>query len=266
MKHIGTEIQYVERNVKREVRNLLTTFCENSPATFDPLSTIGLAVSNVICSMIMSKRFESGDPQFAGFMKNFEQGFKLYGETGGVDFIWVLKALPGIRSATKKLHRNRKVMLEFMKSVVQEHRDYIFASRLAIAEEQNTTVDKVPIKAVPTRDLIDAYLQEIDAPNFDKEKMFPGKDVEEQLQQTILDLFSAGVETLKTSIYWSLLFMIHNPDVMEKIRVEMEAVVGHDRLPDTSDIEQLVYTKAALHEVMRRASVVPMGTTHATDK
>jgi len=51
---------------------------------------------------------------------------------------------------------------------------------------------------------------------------------------------------------------------MKKVQTEMDTVVGSDRLPNVQDMAQLTYTKATIYEIMRRSSVVPMGTTHST--
>lgn len=95
---------------------------------------------------------------------------------------------------------------------------------------------------------------------------FHGFDPEQQLEQIILDLFSAGVETLKTSMLWAIVFMLHNPEEMRKVQAELDHVVGSDRMPEISDMDKMTYTRATMCEVMRRSSVVPMGTTHATDR
>ena len=99
-----------------------------------------------------------------------------------------------------------------------------------------------------------------------KKDLFHGFNPEEQLEQVILDLFSAGVETLKTSILWSMVYMLHNPDVMKKVQDELDTVIGSERLPAVKDMSKLTYTKATIYEIMRRSSVVPTGTTHSTDR
>ena len=98
------------------------------------------------------------------------------------------------------------------------------------------------------------------------EEIFHGFDPELQLQQIILDLFSAGVETLKTSLLWSIIYMLHYPKVMKKVQAELDANIGPNRLPNVKDVNQLVYTKATIYEIMRRSSIVPMGTTHSTER
>ena len=96
--------------------------------------------------------------------------------------------------------------------------------------------------------------------------MLHGFDAETQMEQIILDLFSAGVETLKTSLLWAIVYMLHNPEVKVKVQQELDTVVGNDKLPTLEDMNNLPYTRATLYEIMRRSSVVPMGTTHATDR
>ena len=99
-----------------------------------------------------------------------------------------------------------------------------------------------------------------------KEDIFHGLDPELQLEQIILDLFSAGVETLKTSLLWSIIYMLHYPEVMKKVQAELDSKIGPNRLPNVKDVNQLVYTKATIYEIMRRSSIVPMGTTHSTER
>ena len=114
------------------------------------------------------------------------------------------------------------------------------------------------------RDLVDSFLLEMEKPGF--QELFQDRDPMTQLQQVVLDLFSAGVETLKTSLLWSVVYMLHNPEVLAKVQAELDSIVGPDRLPEMADMERLPYTRATLYEVMRRSSVVPMGTTHATHR
>ena len=55
------------------------------------------------------------------------------------------------------------------------------------------------------------------------------KFADRQLCQIMSDLFSAGQETVKTTLQWGILFMLHNPDVQAKIQEELDAVVGRKR-------------------------------------
>lgn len=90
--------------------------------------------------------------------------------------------------------------------------------------------------------------------------------LDRQLVQVLADMFSAGEETVKTCLLWSLVYLLHNPDVMRKVQDELDAVVGRSRMPSLEDQPHLPYTEATICEILRRSSVVPLGTSHATSK
>lgn len=77
------------------------------------------------------------------------------------------------------------------------------------------------------------------------------------------DLFSAGMETIKSSLQWAVLFMLHHPELMKAVQEEMDQVIGRKRLPKLEDLAYLPITESTILEVLRRSSIVPMGTTHA---
>ena len=49
------------------------------------------------------------------------------------------------------------------------------------------------------------------------------------------------------------------PDVAKKAQAEIDAIVGHERLPDFSDRQNLPYVDALVKEVFRWNAVVPTG-------
>lgn len=77
------------------------------------------------------------------------------------------------------------------------------------------------------------------------------------------DLFSAGMETVKTSLLWINVYMLHNREVMLAVQQELDQVVGRSRLPSIEDLPYLPLTEATILESMRRSSIVPLATTHS---
>lgn len=86
------------------------------------------------------------------------------------------------------------------------------------------------------------------------------------MQQILGDLFSAGMETIKTTLEWSVIFMLHNPEAAKAVQEELDQVVGRSRMPSLEDVPYLPVTEATILEVLRRSSIVPLGTTHATTR
>ena len=95
---------------------------------------------------------------------------------------------------------------------------------------------------------------------------FVCKLADRQMQQIIGDLFSAGMETVKTTLQWAVVFLLHHPEVAKTVQEELDQVVGRKRLPKLEDLPYLPYTESTLLEVLRRSSIVPLGTTHAATR
>jgi cytochrome P450 len=71
-----------------------------------------------------------------------------------------------------------------------------------------------------------------------------------------MTIFLAGYETTATSLAWVGIALRDHPDVLEKMRAEIDEVLG-DRVPSFEDIPRLVYTRQVFMETMRLYTVVP---------
>ena len=194
----------------------------------------------------MSTLLNRDNPEFAFFMRRFDEGFKLCSDTGALCFIPILKIFPGVQESVRKLYANHAKTLGFVKKIVDDHR-------------RELDVDN-------PKDLVDNYLIELVKDGKDS-KVFQGcADPYRQIEQVMVDLFSAGVETVKTTTKWAMVYMLHNPEVMRRVQAELDEVVGSERLPEWSDRRNLPYTQAAINEVMRLSAIVSTGTTHSNQR
>lgn len=118
--------------------------------------SLSMAISNVICSITMGVRFHHGDSRYKKFMSLTEEGFKLFGSIVYVNFLPVLKYLPGLKYVMSKLDQNRGEMANFFQDNVEQHRNTFDASNI--------------------RDLVDAYLLEIEKAKAEGRELFQGKN------------------------------------------------------------------------------------------
>lgn len=70
-------------------------------------------------------------------------------------------------------------------------------------------------------------------------------------------LFSGGADTTVSAIYSFFLAMTLSPDIQKKAQVEIDAVVGPDRLPSFADRTSLPYIEAICKEILRWNVVLP---------
>lgn len=117
------------------------------------------------------------------------------------------------------------------------------------------------LENIVARDLVDAYIVQQKKHEEDgKENYFS----DQQLVQIMSDIFSAGLETVTSTIEWSILFLILNTNCQEEIQREIDRVIGRQRMPQLEDLSQMFYTEATIYEVLRRSNVVALGNAHAT--
>jgi cytochrome P450 len=76
------------------------------------------------------------------------------------------------------------------------------------------------------------------------------KMTDRQIRDEVITIFSAGHETTANLLSWSLYLLAGHPDVLAKLREELDRVL-QGKVPDTEDLQQLVYAKAVLNESMR---------------
>ena len=255
LKFWGNVSENMEARVSYEVLDCLNALARDpncEVAGIDLSKYLSCSISNVICSIIMSIRFKHNTDRFAKFINYFDEGFRLFTLTGPLIFFSWLKYFPNIRSTIDKLKANRQELLSFVGDIVEDHKQDL--------KERNVHDDP--------RDLVDSGLLDIQKRKEEGtlEDFFGEKDPEVQLQQVLVDLFSAGFETVKTTLLWTIIHVLRNPEVKAKVEAELEAVVGSNRVPTMEDMKNLPYTRATIYESMRRTTAVPMGTTHSNKR
>ena len=71
-----------------------------------------------------------------------------------------------------------------------------------------------------------------------------------QLRDEIVTIFTAGHETTALSMAWTWDLLGRHPDVAEKLKAEVESVLG-DRDPGFEDVMNLPYTRMVIDEALR---------------
>ncbi|KAB1224980.1 hypothetical protein CJ030_MR1G013964 [Morella rubra] len=80
------------------------------------------------------------------------------------------------------------------------------------------------------------------------------------LKALVLDLFIGGTGTSSEVILWTLAELINHPNAFNKLREEIESVVGGTRLVEDSDVISLPYLQAVVKEGLRLHPPLPVTT------
>ncbi|CAG01689.1 unnamed protein product, partial [Tetraodon nigroviridis] len=233
LRNFGLGKNILEQSICEEARHLQEEIRSQKGKPFDPAGLFTNAVSNIICQLVMGKRFEYSDHRFQMLLKYLSEVVLLEGSFWGLlyqAFPTVMNHLPGPHN---KVFSHYEYLKDFMNKEIQNHRKDLDPSN--------------------PRDYIDAFIFEMDK-NKDTNLGFS----ETNLTLCSLDLFLAGTETTSTTLLWALVYLINNPDIQEKVQAEIDQVIGQSRQPTMADRSNLPYTDAVIHEIQRIGNIVPL--------
>uniref|UniRef100_A0A8C4XHS6 Uncharacterized protein n=1 Tax=Erpetoichthys calabaricus TaxID=27687 RepID=A0A8C4XHS6_ERPCA len=234
LRNFGVGKKSLESIIMEEAKFFVEAFEEERGQPFNPHFTINNAVSNIVCSIILGRRFEYSDSQYRDLQHLMNRGIYLEGSW----WTWCYNAFPGLMKylpgGHNELFSSYGKIQDFLREDIRNH--------------------KKDLDPTSPRDYIDTYLVEIEKRKNDTDAGF----TEEALCSNTLDLFVAGSETTATTLRWALLFMAQNPQIQEKVQAEIDSVLGQTRLPSMEDKINLPYTEAVVHEVQRKADIVPV--------
>ncbi|KAG8821039.1 hypothetical protein FRC19_008296 [Serendipita sp. 401] len=74
------------------------------------------------------------------------------------------------------------------------------------------------------------------------------KQHEDEIAWSALSLYTGGADTTVSALATFILVLVRNPHIGHKLRAEMDAVTGRNRLPTFSDRKDLPYLKSCLME------------------
>ncbi|BFZ06896.1 hypothetical protein BsWGS_09935 [Bradybaena similaris] len=199
-----------------------------------------ISTSNIICSILIGRRFEYDDEQFQDLIHKMNTLATQQESVSAMNFIPWLSKLPGDFFNAKKISASTNAILAMLSKVLNEKRRHV--------DDSNDVCN-----------LIDAYIVER---NKKTQSAIPTTLSDLNLLKIMNDLFNAGSETTSTTIYWCILYMLNYPEVQKKIFDEIKDKVGTDRTPTMQDKTQLIYLRAVIMETQRLASIVPLSLTH----
>ncbi|XP_074009702.1 cytochrome P450 2J6-like [Numenius arquata] len=232
LRKLGMGNKGMERGIQTEARYLVEFFRDKEGRAVDPSFPIVHAVSNVICAVVFGHRFSLEDETFRRLIEAyncivaFGNSYLYY---VCEVFPWAAEHLPG---PTKKALFSCDFVRSFVRQEIKSHR------------ERGTRDEP--------EDFIDYYLNQIE-----KTKNIPNSTFDEDnMVQSVFDLFLGGSETTATTLRWALLYMVAYPDIQENVQKELDAVLSPSHLICYEDRKKLPYTNAVIHEIMRFGSIV----------
>ncbi|OWF52912.1 cytochrome P450 2J6-like [Mizuhopecten yessoensis] len=241
LRNFGFGKKSLESRVQEEIEAYLKFIEKQEGQPYDMKKITTIAISNIICSITFGNRFEYTDAKFKRLTSLFAENFRLLSVGGALRSFPGVRFLPGDMFNVKKLIQNFADIKSFVFEQIAEHRKTY--------EEENQ------------RDFVDAFLRQ-QIKHGEDDPIFEDMN----LTTSVMNLFGAGTDTTATIIRWAIIYLIHNKPIQDKLRQEIESVVGTSRLPSLGDKPSMPYYEAFITEVLRMGNIAPLSVPHGALK
>ncbi|ESO05007.1 hypothetical protein HELRODRAFT_78563 [Helobdella robusta] len=235
-KHFGVGHGLMESRINTEVEKLIERIKLKNGEPFNPLHDVTAAVSNVVSSICFGKRWDDGDPEHEEFLnisENFARGYF-------INFFPILRFFPYFRKPYKRLLEAEEkweiFIAKYIDDLVENESRENFCNKFREEISNEFSTDK---------------LSEID---------------NEHLTVMIRDFTIAGTGTTTNALLWFLYLMANHQDVQNRVRNELDRVVGFRKFPSSDDKPSLPITEACILEVLRNRPLLGVATPHMTSK
>ncbi|BAF13905.1 cytochrome P450 93G1-like [Oryza sativa Japonica Group] len=88
----------------------------------------------------------------------------------------------------------------------------------------------------------------------------------DNIKAFIIDVVTAGSDTSAAMVEWMVAELMNHPEALRKVREEIEAVVGRDRIAGEGDLPRLPYLQAAYKETLRLRPAAPIAHRQSTEE
>ncbi|XP_071979549.1 cytochrome P450 2A5-like [Engystomops pustulosus] len=242
LRDFGIGKRNTEVRIQEETHYLIEELRKSKESFFDPRQCLSRALCNIIFSVMFGNRCEYEDEDIATVLSCIYESFVTASSPSGQIF----DMFPGVMKYIPWYHK------KFFKSM----------DKLTQYVNEKVKINQKTLDPTNPRDYVDAFLIKME-----KEKVNPNSEFNmENLLTSTLQIFFAGVETVSTTMTYSLLILLKHPDVLAKVHQEIDQVIDRDRSPTIQDRNQMPYTEAVIHEMQRFIDLLPLGVPRKTTK
>lgn len=230
----GVRIEQFRPMRRREVGNLVESLRKaDFPTSVDVSARIAATAADMTCLMTFGMKFVDGKLSDEKGLKDvMKETMEEAAAFNLGDYFPYLRGLD-LQGSARRLKNLSRIFDRFLERTIDEH----------VIHRRDQ--DKVP-------DFVDTMMTIMESGRaaFDFDRR--------HVKAVLLDMLLAGMDTSAAAIEWTLSEVINNPQVMKKLKQELQDVVGLDRMVEESDLTQLKYLNCVIKESMRLHPVGPL--------
>ncbi|XP_031093495.1 cytochrome P450 CYP736A12-like [Ipomoea triloba] len=232
------------QSMRREELRLLIESCKQAAKTgeaVDLSAKVSSMSADMSCRMVFGKKYEDKDLGEKGFKAVIQESLHLTGIPNLGDYIPYFSKID-TQNLTRRMKDVAQLFDQFFEKIIDEHEQQ--------AKNQGNTQT--------TKDFVDIMLEI----RRSGETSFEFR--REHVKSMMLDLLVTSMDTSSTAIDWIMSELLKNPEIMKKVKKEIERQVGYDRMVEEEDLEHFEYLEMVIKESLRLHLIVPLLVPHAS--
>ncbi|XP_071137185.1 cytochrome P450 2C3-like [Mytilus edulis] len=296
LRNLGFGKKSMESKVLEETQHFLRVLSDSNGDPINVSDPIYVAVSNIICSIALGERFDYNDVEFKKLINVINELLSNQ-NIPAINLLPVLQYLPGDIFGAKRIIQQTHLLKKEFKRYIAEHkntidpgnsRDFIDEYIIEQKRKPGLTDDNSPMSFVddnsPMSFVDDDFpisfvddnspisfvddnspisFVDDDFPISFVDDNFPIFFVDDDFPIAVFELFGAGTDTISNTLTWSVLYLLKNPDIQDRMIDELLCTIPTDRPPTMADKLNLPFCEAVIAETQRLANILPFALPHA---
>lgn len=235
---LGLGRQRMNDLIQTQLQDLFSALERSEISSLSFRKLLSKCVLNVLWEIVTGESFKHKEQQLNDLIAYMEERAKVFDMSGGVLswFPFIRHICPEYSGYNLIVNMNKKFKNMIMAEINEHKRTY------------NKDV---------TRDYIDAFFHEM-YKNSEKNNATGSSFTIDQLIMVCLDLFIAGSQTTSSSLDFLCFYMVHNPNIQEKVQNELDSILQPGDIPSIRDRLKCPYTEGVISESQRMSPVAPV--------
>ncbi|CAL0330852.1 unnamed protein product [Lupinus luteus] len=225
---------------EQEVEELIKKLSEKSlsdPYTVNLSEMLIHIANNLICKCALGCKFNTSDGDGNNKVKNLARRVMIQVTAFTVrDYFPMLGWVDVLTGKIEEYKATFRAMDALFEKVIEEHK------KVEMEGEEDSK----------KKDFVDILLQ------FQEKDMLDFELTNDDIKSLLMDMFLAGTDTISTVLEWAFVELMKNPIIMNKVQKEVRRVVGNKSKVEENDVNQMLYLKCVIKEILRLHAPTPI--------